>query len=126
MNFYKEILKGRMALKTRKFLPPHSKERRFIMTVESSGHDQLVFTLKEKCRTAIPVLGNVRQKPSGLSADRLKLLVCVASDVAIVSKFASQEAKVFANSVDDVLRLIHSDQRVAAIVAPSFPAEFME
>jgi iron only hydrogenase large subunit-like protein/nitrogen-specific signal transduction histidine kinase len=42
------------------------------------------------------------------------------------TKVCSQGAKVFLNTTDRVLRLLDNDQKVAAIVAPSFPAEFAD
>ncbi len=42
------------------------------------------------------------------------------------TKVCSQGAKVFLNTVDRVLKLLKDEKKVAAIVAPSFPAEFTE
>ena len=96
------------------------------MTVESSGHDQLVFTLKEKCRTCYTCVRECPAKAIRIVSGQAEIIGMRCIGCGNCIKVCSQEAKVFANSVDDVLRLIHSDQRVAAIVAPSFPAEFME
>jgi iron only hydrogenase large subunit-like protein/nitrogen-specific signal transduction histidine kinase len=42
------------------------------------------------------------------------------------TKVCSQGAKVFLNTTDRVLRLLGNGNKVAAIIAPSFPAEFYE
>ena len=42
------------------------------------------------------------------------------------TKVCSQGAKVFLNTTDRVLRLLENEIKMAAIVAPSFPAEFSE
>jgi iron only hydrogenase large subunit-like protein/nitrogen-specific signal transduction histidine kinase len=42
------------------------------------------------------------------------------------TKVCSQGAKVFLNTTDRVVKLLESDSKVAAIVAPSFPAEFSD
>ena len=43
-----------------------------------------------------------------------------------VQKFAVRELKVFLNTTDRVAKLLETNSRVAAIVAPSFPAEFSD
>ncbi len=42
------------------------------------------------------------------------------------TKVCSQGAKVFLNTTDRVLNLLEEEQKVVAMVAPSFPAEFSE
>jgi nitrogen-specific signal transduction histidine kinase/iron only hydrogenase large subunit-like protein len=42
------------------------------------------------------------------------------------TKVCSQGAKVFLNTTDRVVKLLESDPKVAAIIAPSFPAEFSD
>ena len=42
------------------------------------------------------------------------------------ARICSQHAKLLLSTIDDVLALLGSGQRVAACLAPSFPAEFSD
>lgn len=86
----------------------------------------LVYTIKELCRTCYTC---VRECPArairivGGQAEVIDERCIVCGNCTMV---CSQGAKVFLNTTDRVAKLLESAPLVAAIVAPSFPAEFSE
>jgi iron only hydrogenase large subunit-like protein len=86
----------------------------------------LVYTIKELCRTCYTC---VRECPAkairivGGQADVIDERCIACGNCTIV---CSQGAKVFLNTTDRVIKLLENDSKVAAIVAPSFPAEFSD
>ena len=86
----------------------------------------LVYTIKELCRTCYTC---VRECPArairivGGQAEVIDDRCIVCGNCTMV---CSQGAKVFLNTTDRVAKLLENDPGVAAIVAPSFPAEFSE
>jgi len=72
------------------------------------------------------VSGSARPRPSGSSTARLRLLHerCIGCGNCV--RVCSQGAKVIVDSTDRVRKLLSGEEPVAAIVAPSFPAEFGE
>ena len=86
----------------------------------------LVYTIKELCRTCYTC---VRECPAkairivGGQADVIDEKCIACGNCTIV---CSQGAKVFLNTTDRVVKLLENDSKVAAIIAPSFPAEFSD
>jgi iron only hydrogenase large subunit-like protein/nitrogen-specific signal transduction histidine kinase len=84
----------------------------------------LVYTIKELCRTCYTCVRECPAKAIRIVGGQAEVIDerCIACGNC--TKVCSQGAKVFLNTTDRVYKLIESHAEVAAIVAPSFPAEF--
>lgn len=84
----------------------------------------LVYTIKELCRTCYTCVRECPAKAIRIVGGQAEVI----DDRCIVcgncTKVCSQGAKVFLKTTDRVIRLLEKEPKVAAIVAPSFPAEF--
>ena len=86
----------------------------------------LVYTIKELCRTCYTCVRECPAKAIRIVGGQAEVIDerCIACGNC--TKVCSQGAKVFLNTTDRVLKLFESEAKVAAIVAPSFPAEFYD
>jgi two-component system NtrC family sensor kinase len=86
----------------------------------------LVYTIKELCRTCYTCVRECPAKAIKIVGGQAEVIVerCIACGNC--TKVCSQGAKVFLNTTDRVYKLLESDSKVAAMVAPSFPAEFSD
>src|SRR5665647_2467082 len=84
----------------------------------------LVYTIKELCRTCYTCVRECPARAIRIVGGQAEVIDerCVACGNC--TKVCSQGAKVFTNTVDLVRKLIEKGGKVAAMIAPSFPAEF--
>ena len=86
----------------------------------------LVYTIKELCRTCYTCVRECPAKAIRIVGGQAEVIDERCITCGNCTKVCSQGAKVFLKTGNRVLRLLESDQRVASIVAPSFPAEFSD
>lgn len=92
----------------------------------SKEHKQLVYTIKELCRVCYTCVRECPAKAIKIMNGQAEVITerCIGCGNCI--KVCSQDAKVFLITRSEVKALLQSNEKVAAIVAPSFPAEFTE
>jgi iron only hydrogenase large subunit-like protein/nitrogen-specific signal transduction histidine kinase len=86
----------------------------------------LVYTIKELCRTCYTCVRECPAKAIRIVGGQAEVIDERCIVCGNCTKVCSQGAKVFLNTTDRVIKLLQSDAKVAAIVAPSFPAEFSD
>jgi len=86
----------------------------------------LVYTIKELCRTCYTCVRECPAKAIRIEGGQAEVIVerCIACGNCTM--VCSQGAKVFLNTTDRVRNLLEKETKVAAIIAPSFPAEFSD
>jgi len=87
---------------------------------------QLVSTIKEKCRVCYTCVRECPAKAIRVAGGQAEVISerCIGCGNCV--KVCSQHAKKVQTSVPYINDLIKSDNKVAACIAPSFPAEFSE
>jgi iron only hydrogenase large subunit-like protein/nitrogen-specific signal transduction histidine kinase len=86
----------------------------------------LVTTIKERCRLCYTCVRECPAKAIRIANGQAEVLVdrCIGCGNCV--RVCSQQAKKVLDEIELVEKLLQSDARVAAIIAPSFPAEFSE
>src|ERR1039457_3453238 len=87
---------------------------------------QLVYTVKDRCRVCYTCVRECPVKAIRIYNGQAEVMNerCIACGNCV--RVCSQGAKIYLDFTSDVLDLLKSGQKIAACIAPSFPAEFME
>jgi iron only hydrogenase large subunit-like protein/nitrogen-specific signal transduction histidine kinase len=83
-----------------------------------------ITTVKERCRVCYTCVRECPAKAIRIADGQAEIMGERCINCGNCVKVCSQGAKQVIDSIDEVRRLIASNDRVAAIVAPSFPAEY--
>jgi iron only hydrogenase large subunit-like protein/nitrogen-specific signal transduction histidine kinase len=86
----------------------------------------LVYTIKELCRTCYTCVRECPAKAIRIVGGQAEVIDERCIICGNCTKVCSQGAKVFLNTVDRVKKILDSSDKTAAIIAPSFPAEFSD
>ena len=86
----------------------------------------LVTTIKERCRLCYTCVRECPAKAIRIASGQAEVLPdrCIACGNCV--RVCSQAAKRVAGDIETVEKLLKSGAKVAAVIAPSFPAEFTE
>ncbi len=89
-----------------------------------TGYKKLVTTIPDKCRVCYTCVRECPAKAIRIVNGQAEVMHerCIGCGNCV--KVCSQNAKSFLNEEKEVLALLKSGQPVAALIAPSFPAEF--
>lgn len=91
-----------------------------------SKRRQLVFTLKDRCRVCFTCVRECPVKAIRIINGQAEVMHqrCIGCGSCV--KVCSQEAKVYVQTIDEVIALLNGPDKVVAMIAPSFPAEFID
>ncbi len=94
--------------------------------IKFSSSNPLIYTVKDKCRVCYTCVRGCPAKALKISGGQAEVITerCIACGNCI--KVCSQEAKAYKKSIEEVKKLINSENKTVACIAPSFPAEFTE
>lgn len=84
----------------------------------------LLYTIKERCKMCYTCVRECPAKAIRVTSGQAEIMpercICCGNCVTV----CSQKAKRFRGAIEEVEMLLKSESRTAAIIAPSFPAEF--
>ena len=95
-------------------------------SMDVSAPKPLVTTIQERCRVCYTCVRECPAKAIRISAGQAEVIAerCIGCGNCV--RVCSQNAKHVLSSVDDVKHILEEGNPVAACIAPSFPAEFID
>ena len=95
-------------------------------TMGHADRDKLVFTVKDKCRVCYTCVRECPVKAIKIINGQAEVLSerCIGCGNCVT--VCSQNAKEYFNSINILETLLRENNKVVALIAPSFPAEFSE
>ena len=86
----------------------------------------LISTIKDRCRVCYTCVRECPAKAIRIVGGQAEIIPerCIGCGNCV--KVCSQKAKQVISSIPDVKKLLKSSEKIAALIAPSFPAEFYE
>ncbi len=91
-----------------------------------ANRDKLVFTLKDKCRMCYTCVRECPVKAIKIINGQAEVLSERCIGCANCVSVCSQQAKMYLKTTSEVEAMLASDDKVVAILAPSFPADFVD
>jgi iron only hydrogenase large subunit-like protein/nitrogen-specific signal transduction histidine kinase len=94
--------------------------------MDTSTRNQLVYTVKDRCKVCYTCVRECPAKAIRIVNGQAEIMPerCISCGNCV--KVCNREAKMFSFSIDRVKKLIRSSDKVAAIIAPSIAAEFID
>lgn len=89
-------------------------------------NNELVFTVKDRCRVCYTCVRECPVKAIKIINGQAEVISSRCIGCGNCTKVCSQGAKVFVDTTQGVYSLLSSNNKVAALVAPSFAAEFSD
>ncbi|MBW6480012.1 MAG: 4Fe-4S dicluster domain-containing protein [Bacteroidales bacterium] len=88
--------------------------------------NQFIYTVKDRCKVCYTCVRECPAKAIRIMNGQAEIITerCIACGNCV--KVCSREAKMFSFSIDRVKKLINSNDKVAAIIAPSVAGEFID
>jgi signal transduction histidine kinase/Pyruvate/2-oxoacid:ferredoxin oxidoreductase delta subunit len=96
------------------------------MNDDRVGHQQLVTTIREKCRTCYTCVRECPAKAIQILDGQASVIQTRCIGCGNCVTVCSQNAKQVLSGIEDTERILAGPAEVAAIVAPSYPAEFTD
>jgi signal transduction histidine kinase/iron only hydrogenase large subunit-like protein len=89
-------------------------------------NQSIIITIKERCKTCYTCVRECPAKAIRISGGQAEVINerCIKCGNCV--KVCRQAAKQYHNAVNDVIKLLDGNDKVAAIIAPSFAAEFLD
>jgi len=91
-----------------------------------SYHNQLVYTIKDKCRVCFTCVRDCPVKAIKIINGQAEVINERCIGCGNCTRVCSQGAKVFLQSSEPVFEILKTEKKKIAIIAPSFPAEFTD
>jgi iron only hydrogenase large subunit-like protein/nitrogen-specific signal transduction histidine kinase len=94
--------------------------------MDNLSKNQFIYTVKDRCKVCYTCVRECPAKAIKIINGQAEIIQerCISCGNCV--KVCSREAKMFSFSIDRVKKLLHGDDKVAAIIAPSVAGEFTE
>lgn len=94
--------------------------------MKGSANNSFVRTIKERCRLCYTCVRECPAKAIRVISGQAEIIGERCINCGNCVRVCSQKAKQVVNTTDEVRKYLKSESKVAALLAPSFPAEFVD